>query len=55
VPIIGLGGVMSNDPGFEVVDHLYQIIGGKDFFPKTGVVLYPLRWPIVRYSHWSDT
>jgi hypothetical protein len=53
VRIIGLGGVMSNDPGFEVVDHLYQIIGGKDFFPKTGVVLYPLRWPIVPYSHWN--
>jgi hypothetical protein len=53
VRIIGLGAVMSNDPGFEVVDHLYQIIGGKDFFPKTGEVLYPLRWPLVRYSHWN--
>jgi hypothetical protein len=53
VRIISLGGVMSNDPGFEVVDHLYQIIGGKDFFPKTGEVLYPLRWPVVPYSHWN--
>jgi hypothetical protein len=44
---------MSDDPGFDTVDHLYQIIGGKDFFPKTGVVLYPLRWPIVPYSHWN--
>jgi hypothetical protein len=53
VRIIGMGGVMSNDPGFEVVDHLYQIIGGKDFFPKTGEVLYPLRWSVVPYSHWN--
>jgi hypothetical protein len=53
VRIISVGGVMSDDPGFDTVDHLYQIIGGKDFFPKTGVVLYPLRWPIVPYSHWN--
>jgi hypothetical protein len=53
VRIIGLGGVMSNDAGFEVLSHLYQIIGGKDFFPKTGMVLYPLRWPIVPYSFWN--
>ena len=54
VRIIGLGGVMSNDPGFEVVEHLYQIIGGRNPCPQTGVVLYPLRWSIVRYSHWNQ-
>jgi hypothetical protein len=53
VRIIGLGGVLSNDSGFEVVEHLYQIIGGKDFFPKTVKALYPMRWPIVPYSHWN--
>ncbi len=53
VRIIGVGGVMANDAGFEVVDHLYQVIGGKDFFPKTGEVLYPLRWPLIPYSHWN--
>lgn len=53
VQIVTLGGVMSDDPGFEMVDHLYQIIGGKDWFPGAGVVLFPRRWPIVRYSHWN--
>ena len=53
VQIISVGGVMSDDPGFDTVEHLYQIIGGKDFFPKTGIVLYPRRWPIVPHSHWN--
>ena len=53
VRIITLGGVMSDDPGFDTVDHLYQVIGGKDFFPKTGMVIYPRRWPHMPYSHWN--
>ncbi len=53
VQIISLGGVMSDDPGFEMVDHLYQVIGGKDFFPKTGEVIFPRRWPIMPHSHWN--
>ena len=38
---------------WDSVEHLYQIIGGKDFFPAAGIVLYPRRWPIVPYSHWN--
>jgi hypothetical protein len=55
IQIVTFGGVMSDDPGFDEVDHLYQVIGGKDFFPGTGVALYPRRWPIVPYqfSHWN--
>jgi hypothetical protein len=55
VQIVSLGGVMSDDPGFDEVDHLYQVIGGKDFFPGAGVKLYPRRWSIVpyRFSHWN--
>jgi len=55
VQVIALGGVMSDDPGFEELDHLYQVIGGKDFFPGVGVKLFPRRWPIVpfRFSHWN--
>ncbi len=53
VRIITLGGVMSDDPGFDTVDYLYQVIGGKDFFPKTGEVIFPRRWPIMPHSHWN--
>jgi hypothetical protein len=53
VQIISVGGVMSDDPGFDMVDHLYQIIGGKDWFPAAGVALYPRRWSIVPHSHWN--
>jgi len=55
IQIVTFGGVMSDDPGFDEVDHLYQVIGGKDFFPGTGIKLYPRRWSIVPYqfSHWN--
>ncbi|RME97440.1 MAG: hypothetical protein D6768_19640 [Chloroflexi bacterium] len=53
VRIISLGGVMSDDPGFEMVEHLYQVIGGKDFFPKTGEIIFPRRWPIIPHSNWN--
>lgn len=53
VQIVSVGGVMSDDPGFDTVEHLYQIIGGKDFFPATGVVLFPRRWPVMPHSHWN--
>ena len=53
VQIVSVGGVMSDDPGFDTVEHLYQIIGGKDFFPTAGVVLFPRRWPVMPHSHWN--
>ena len=53
VQIVSVGGVMSDDPGFDMVDHLYQIIGGKDWFPKAGQIFYPRRWPIMPHSHWN--
>ena len=53
IRVFTFGGVMGDDPGMENVDHLYQLIGGKDFFPKVGAVAFPGRWPILKYSTWN--
>ena len=53
IRIFTFGGVISDDPGIEFVDHLYQLIGGGDFFPKVGAIMWPGRWPILSYSPWN--
>ena len=53
VQIFTFGGVMSDDPGLDDVEHLYQLIGGKDFFPKVGAIFFAGRWPLLSYSHWN--
>ncbi|HMR65073.1 MAG TPA: CAAX protease [Anaerolineae bacterium] len=53
VQIFTFGGVMADDPGLDDVEHLYTLLGGKDFFPKLGALLFPGRWPLLAYSHWN--
>ena len=53
VYIFTMGGVISDDPGLDDMEHLYQLIGGQDFFPKVGAAAFPGRWPILPYSHWN--
>lgn len=53
IRIVTMGGVISDDPGIEYVEHLYQIIGGEDFFPKIGAIFFPGRWPLLSYSPWN--
>ncbi len=53
IRIVTMGGVISDDPGIEYVEHLYQIIGGQDFFPKIGAIFFPGRWPLLSYSPWN--
>ncbi|MCB0164205.1 MAG: CAAX protease [Anaerolineae bacterium] len=53
VQIFTFGGVMSDDPGLDDAEHLYQLIGGKDFFPKVGAIFFAGRWPLLSYSHWN--
>jgi predicted Abi (CAAX) family protease len=53
IQIFTFGGVMADDPGLDDVEHLYPLIGGKDFFPKLGAIIFPGRWPLLPYSHWN--
>lgn len=51
--VISLGGVLSDDPGLDYVDHLYHLYGSKDGIQKIGAVAYAGRWPVLPYSPWN--
>jgi hypothetical protein len=51
--IVSIGGVMSDDPGIDQVEHLYHLQGSRDSFPRITELLYPGRWSFMRYSHWN--
>jgi hypothetical protein len=50
--VVSIGGVMSDDPGLDQVEHLYHLQSTNDNFPRISEVLYPGRWRIMRHSHW---
>ncbi|MEM8534566.1 MAG: hypothetical protein AAGF95_27225 [Chloroflexota bacterium] len=51
--VISLGGVLSNDPGIEYVDHLYHLYGSHDGAQALGAFLFPGRWPWFSQSLWN--
>lgn len=52
VYVVSIGGVISDDPGLDQVEHLYHLQSSKDRFPRISEVLYPGRWKVMRHSHW---
>jgi hypothetical protein len=54
VYVASVGGVMADDPGIADVEHLLHLQSSVDKFPYIGNVLYPGRWPFVRYSAWNQ-
>ena len=48
--IISIGGVYSDDPGFDHVDHFWDLRGTRDAIRRVGPIAFPGRWPINRYS-----
>jgi hypothetical protein len=54
VQVVSIGGMMSDDPGLNRVDHLWHLRGSKDVFEKLGAVLFAGRWPHAVFSPWSD-
>jgi hypothetical protein len=52
VYVVSIGGVISDDPGLDKVEHLYHLQSSKDRFPRISEVLYPGRWRVMRHSHW---
>ncbi|MEM8532158.1 MAG: hypothetical protein AAGF95_15035 [Chloroflexota bacterium] len=55
IKVISIGGVLTDDPGIEAVDHLYHISGSKDYIQHIGDVLYLGRWRIFPQSSWNRT
>lgn len=53
VRVISIGGMMSDDPGLDRVQHLWHLRGTKDVFEKLGRAMYAGRWPQSVFSPWN--
>lgn len=51
--IVALGGVMRDDPGLDDVEHVYQVLGSRDFLPGLACLVFPGRWPFLPWSPWN--
>jgi hypothetical protein len=51
--LIAIGGVMSADPGLDVIEAVYQLCGTRDSMPRSSACCFPGRWPIARSSPWN--
>ncbi|MFO7545697.1 MAG: hypothetical protein R6W77_09400 [Trueperaceae bacterium] len=54
VHVVGLGGVMSADPGALQVAKLVYLAGSADRLLRIGTAFFPGRWPVSRHSHWFN-
>ncbi len=52
VSVVSIGGVFGADPGFEHVQHFWDIRGSRDRLRLLGPIAFPGRWPITPSSPW---
>jgi predicted Abi (CAAX) family protease len=53
IEIISLAGVISGNNNVLLVEHLYHLVGNKDFVERLGPILFPKRWNIFFLSYWN--
>jgi len=53
IEVISLGGVMSANNNFLQLEHLYHLVGEKDFVEKIGPIIFPGRWQLFPLSYWN--
>lgn len=53
VSVVSIGGMLSDDPGLDRVDHLWHVYGSKDGLADSGRYLFPGRWPTAPLSSWN--
>jgi hypothetical protein len=51
--VISLGGMLSDDPGIERVEHLWHLWGSKDVVSPVGLYAYSGRWKYFPNSVWN--
>ena len=51
--LVSIGGVLTDDPGIQVVEHVLHLSGSRDSVQHVGAWLYPGRWPIFKRSAWN--
>ena len=54
VRVVSIGGMLSDDPGLNRVEHLWHLRGSKDVLEKLGGVMFAGRWPHAVFSPWGD-
>lgn len=53
IEVISLSGVMSGNQNLLELDHLYHLVGKKDWIEKEGPILFPRRWRVFFLSYWN--
>lgn len=53
IRVVGLGGVLSDDPGLAAVARLDQVQSRSDWLPPLISLLFPGRWPLLPWSEWN--
>lgn len=53
VSLISIGGVFSDDPGLDRMDHVWDLYGSKDRMRLLGPIAFPGRWPTSPLSRWG--
>ncbi|MFV0429370.1 MAG: hypothetical protein ACK5KO_08095 [Arachnia sp.] len=51
--VISIGGIFSDDPGLDRIQHLWQLNGAADRMRHLGNIAFPGRWPIAPLSAWG--
>jgi predicted Abi (CAAX) family protease len=53
IEVISLAGVMSGNHNILALEHLYHLVGEKDWVEKEGPIMFPRRWRIALLSYWN--
>lgn len=53
VQVAAIGGVLCDDPAVRDVEHLYYLYGKRDWIQWAMTLIFPGRWPWLRYSPWN--
>ncbi|GAB2598610.1 hypothetical protein [Pseudactinotalea suaedae] len=52
ISVISIGGVLSDDPALQRVQHVWHLYGSKDRTHMLGPLVFPGRWPTAPLSDW---
>lgn len=53
VSVVSIGGIFSDDPGLDRIQHMWHLTGRRDHLQHLGAVVFPGRWPTAPLSPWG--
>jgi predicted Abi (CAAX) family protease len=53
IDVISLAGVVSGNHNLLELEHLYHLVGDRDWVEKEGAILFPQRWRLFPLSPWN--